>query len=112
MIINEHDLKDHILRNNPKPDKAQEKSRFKKNEATTMRILMDSMKDHRVPLIASQDTAKKMYDALKNLYENGNPSRILALKDQLREVKFSKDDSVSSYFLKIAQINDQLAVVD
>ena len=77
-----------------------------------MMILMDSVKHHSVPLIASQDIAKKMYDALKNLYENEIPNRILALKGQLRQVKFTKDDSVSSYFLKIAQIKDQLVVVD
>ena len=53
-----------------------------------------------------------MYVALKKLYENENPSRILSLKDQLRQVKFTKDDLVSSYFLKIAQIRDQLAAVD
>ena len=74
MLLNEHDLKDHILRNIPEPGGAREKSRFKINETTAMRILMDSMKDHLVPLIASQDTAKKMYHALKNLYENENPS--------------------------------------
>ena len=45
--------KDHILRDISKPEGVREKSRFKKNEATTMRILMDSVKDHLVPLIAS-----------------------------------------------------------
>ena len=73
---------------------------------------MDSMIDHLVPLIASQETTKKMYDALKKLYENENPSRILALKDQLRQVKLTKDDSISSYLWKITWIKDQLAVVD
>ena len=53
-----------------------------------------------------------MYDALKKLYENENLSRILALKDKLRQVKFTKDDSVSSYFLKIAQIKDWLVSAD
>ena len=109
MLITEHDLNDHILGDISEPEK---KSKFKKNEATTMRILMESIKNHLVPLIASQNITKNMYDALKKLYENENPSRILALKDQLRQVKFTKDDSISYYFLKISQIKDQLAVVD
>ena len=67
---------------------------------------MDSVKYHLVPLIAIQNTANKMYGALEKLYENNNPSKILALKDQLRQVNFTKDDLVSSYFLKIAQIED------
>ena len=112
MLLNEHDLKDHILRDISEPKGVREKSRFKKNEATAMRILMELVKDHLVPLIASQETAKKMYDTLKDLYENENPSRILALKDQLRQVNFTKDDLVSSYFLKIAQIKDHLVLVD
>ena len=102
MLLNEHDLKDHILKNILEPEGARKKTRFKKNESIAMRILMDSVKDHHVPLIASQDTAKKMYDTLKNIYENENPSRILTIKDQLRKVKFTKDDLVSSYFLKIS----------
>ena len=96
MLLNEHDLKDHILKNIPEPGGAREKSRFKINETTAMRILMDLVKDHLVPLIESQNTAKNMYDALKKLYENENYSRILALKDQLRHVKFTKDDLVCS----------------
>ena len=104
MLLNEHVLKDHILKDIPETKAAREKARLKKNEATAMRILMDSVKDHLVPLIASQNTTKKIYDALKKLYEDENPSKILALKEQLRQVKFMKDDSVSSYFLKITQI--------
>ena len=46
------------------------------------------------------------------MYESENPSRISALKDQIRQVKFTKDDLVSSCFLKIAQFKDQLVVVD
>ena len=53
MLLNEHDLKDHILKNILEPTGAREKTRFKKNEATTMRILMDLVKNHLVPLIAS-----------------------------------------------------------
>ena len=84
MLLNEHDLKDHTLKNILELKGAREKTRLKKNEATTKRILMDLVKDHLVPLIASQDIAKKMCDALKNLYENENPNRILALKYELR----------------------------
>ena len=81
MLLIEHDLKDHIVKDISELEGVLKKSKFKKNEATTMRILMDSVKDHLVPLIARQNTAKKMYDALKKIYENENPNRILALKD-------------------------------
>jgi len=112
MLQNEQDLKDRVLKDIMQPEAAQEKTRHKKNEAIAMRILMDSIRDHFVPIIASQDTAKKMYDSLKKLFENENPNKILALKDQLRQVKFTKDDSISTYVMKIAQIRDQFAAVE
>lgn len=102
MLLNEEDLKDHVLKDILEPEAAWEKTRHKKNEAIAMRILMEFVRDHLVPIIANQDSAKKMYDALRNLFENENPSRILALKDQLRQVKFTKDDSISIYFMKIS----------
>ena len=77
-----------------------------------MRILMDLIKDYLEPIIVRQNTAKNIYDALKKLYDNENPSRILALKDQIRQVKFTKNDSVSSYFLEITYIKYRLALVN
>ena len=77
-----------------------------------MRILMDLKKYYLEPIIVRQNIAKNIYDALKKLYDNENPNRILALKDQIRQVKFTKNDSVSSYFLKITCIKDHLELVD
>ena len=53
MPLNEHDLKDHKLGDILEPEGAQEKAWNKKSEAIATRILMDSMKDHLVPLMAS-----------------------------------------------------------
>jgi len=112
MLLNEKDLKDSVLKDILELEAARENIRHKKNEAIDMRIFMDSVRDHLVPIIANQDSAKNMYDALRNLFENENHSKILALKDQLRQVKFKKDDFISTYFMKIAQIKDQLATVE
>jgi len=112
MLLNEQDLKDHVLKDIPEPEAAREKTKHKKNEAIAMRILMDFVRDHLVPIIANEESAKKMYDALRNLFENENPSQILALKDQLQQIMFKKDDSISTYFMKIAQIRDHLAAVE
>ena len=112
ILLNEQDLKDHVLKDISELEATREKTIHKKNEAIAMRILMDSVRDNLVTIIANQDSAKKMYDDMRNLFENENPSRILALKDQLRQIKFKKDDSISTYFMKIAQIRDQLAAVE
>ena len=102
MLLNEHDLKDHILRDIPEPEAARDKTKHKKNEAVAMRIIMDSVRDHLVPIISNQDLAKNMYEALRNLFENENPSQIIALKDQLRQCKFNRDDSISTFFVKLS----------
>lgn len=111
MLLNEQDLKDHVLKDIPEPKASKDKTKHKKNEAVAMRILMDSVRDHLVPIISNHESTKKMYDTLRNLFENENSSRILALKDQLRQSKFEKDDSISTYFVKLAQIRDQLAAI-
>ena len=111
MLLNEQDLKDHVLKVIPEPEAARDETKHKKNEAVAMRILMDSVRDHLVPIISNQESANKMYDALRNLFENENPSWILALKDQLRQSEFKRDDSISTYFVKLSQIRDQLTAV-
>jgi len=102
MLLNEQDLKDHVLKDILELEAAREKTKHKKNEEIAMRILMEFVRDHLVPIIANQESAKKMYDALRNLLENENPSQILAMKDKLRQIMFKKDDYISTYFMKIA----------
>ena len=65
MLLNEQDLKDHVLKDIPEPEVARDKSKHKKNEVVAMRILMDSVRDHLVPIISNQESAKKMYDSLR-----------------------------------------------
>ena len=111
MLLNEQDLKDHVLKDILELEVARDKTKHKKNEVVAMRIIMDSVRDHLVPIISNQDSVKKMYEALRNLFENENLSRIIALKDQLRQCKFKQDDSISTFFVKLSQIRDQLATI-
>jgi hypothetical protein len=56
---------------------------------------------------------KEMFDSLKRLYERNNTSRKLTLRHQLKKVMMNKSDTVSTYFMRISQIKDQLeAIVD
>lgn len=45
------------------------------------------------------------------MYEINNPSRALALRQQLHHVKMDKEDSVISFFMKIANLRDQLSAI-
>ena len=61
--------------------------------------------------ITALKTAKECFDALVNLYEKKAPSQKRVLKKRLRTLKLNKDESVGSFFTKIAQVRDQLIVI-
>ena len=48
-------------------------------------------------------TTKEMYDALTGPFQTNNPSRKLALKNKLRDIKMTKADTIATYFMKITQ---------
>jgi hypothetical protein len=80
-------------------------------EAKAQRIILDGVNDHTIPHLAKKKTTKKMWDAIKNLFEAKNENRKMALKDKLHDAKMGKDESVSSYLTQLAQVKDELAVV-
>ena len=61
-----------------------------------------------MPKITALKTAKECYDTLVNLYEKKAPSQKRVLKKRLRTLKLNKNESVGSFFTKIAQVRDQL----
>jgi hypothetical protein len=71
-------------------------------EAEAQRIIMDGVKDHLIPHLAEEKTAKEMSDALKNLFEAKNENRKMALKAKLHDTKMDKEESVSSYLTRVA----------
>jgi hypothetical protein len=84
---------------------------YKKKQAKNKRVIFDSVKDNMMPLIAHLRTTKECFDALANLYEKKAPFQKMTLKKQLRTLKMGKDETISSFFPKIAQTRDQLAAI-
>jgi hypothetical protein len=80
-------------------------------EARAQRIILDGVKDHLIPHLAEKKTAKEMWDALKNLFEAKNENRKMALRAKLHDTKMGKEESVSSYLTRVAQVKDELAAV-
>ena len=54
------------------------------------RIIVDSIKDHLIPHVASKNTPKEMFDGLTSLFEGKNINRIMTLRNQLKGVKIQK----------------------
>jgi hypothetical protein len=80
-------------------------------EAKSQRIILDGVKDHLIPHLANKNTAKEMWDALKNLFEVKNENRKMVLKAKLHDTKMGKEESVSSYLTWVAQVKYELASV-
>jgi hypothetical protein len=64
-----------------------------------------------MPIIGHLRTAKDCFDALANLYEKKAPTHKRILKKQLRTLKMGKDDTVATFFSKIAQTKHQLIAI-
>jgi hypothetical protein len=86
--------------------------KFKDVDINAMCIIVDSIKDHLIPYISHLDSSKKMYDALTNLFSIRNIGQVMSLKNELRDMKMNDDDSITSYFVRISQLRDQLQAIE
>jgi hypothetical protein len=86
--------------------------KFKDVDINAMSIIVDSIKDHLIPYISHLDSSKKMYDALTNLFSVRNIGQVMSLKNELRDMKMNDDDSITSYFVRISQLRDQLQAIE
>jgi hypothetical protein len=53
-----------------------------------------------------------MYDALTNLFSVRNIGQVMSLKNELSDMKMNDDDIITSYFVKISQLRDQLQAIE
>jgi hypothetical protein len=86
--------------------------KFKDSDINAMSIIVDSIKYHLIPYISHLDSLKKMYDALTNLFSVRNIGQIMSLKNELRDMKMNDDDIITSYFMRISKLRDQLQAIE
>jgi hypothetical protein len=86
--------------------------KFKDSDINAMSIIVDSIKDHLIPYISHLDSSKKMYDALTNLFSVRNIGQVMSLKNELRDMKMNDDESITSYFVRISQLRDELQAIE
>jgi hypothetical protein len=111
MILDENDLLEHVTVGVPELEEEEQKTKHKKNEKKTKRIVSDSVKDLLIPHIFELHTTRQMYEALNNLYGSKDIIQNLALRNQLRNMKMENSKSISSYLMRDSQIRDQLATI-
>jgi hypothetical protein len=86
--------------------------KFKDGDINAMSIIVDSIKDHFIPYISHIDSSKKMYDSLTNLFSVRNIGQIMSLKNELHDMNMNDDDNITSYFVRISQLRDQLKSIE
>jgi hypothetical protein len=86
--------------------------KFKDDDINAMSIIVESIKYHLIPYKSHLDSSKKMYNALTNLFSVKNIGQVMSLKNELREMKMNDDDSITSYFVRISQLRDQLQDIE
>ena len=107
LILEENNLLKFVNENAPESEEEAEKAQWRKNDARARRILVDSVKNLLVPHISEKTIAKKMFRALRKLFEDNNINRALASRNQLSNLKMSRSKSVSSYFMRISELKNQ-----
>lgn len=74
MTLEENKVKDFALIAVPIPDDATQQATWKKSDVKTWKILMNSVRNYLISVIAKKEIAKEMLDALKKLFERDSTS--------------------------------------
>ena len=72
---------------------------------------MEGMRDHIVSSLHGKASPYLMWKALIDLYQSKSDQRKLVLKDELRNIKCEKGDSMPKYLTKFTQCWDELGRV-
>lgn len=91
-----------------KPEKNEVKSKFEKDNVTTMIITTDSIEHHSIPYVTSLQSSKQIYDSLSDFFDINNIGQAMSLKNELRDVRMKINGTIASYSMRISQLRDQL----
>ena len=68
-----------------------------------MRLIVDAVKTHLLPIISELETAHKMLNTLEVMFEINNTTRIITLRDNLSSIKMNKGETICSYFMRLTE---------
>ena len=111
LLLEENDIKNYVTSVVDVPTDATQLAAYKKDDAKARRIILDGVKDHIVPHISELDRAKKMWDAILNLYQNATTNRKMILKEKLKNTQMNQGEDVTSYLTKLRIVKDELATI-
>ena len=111
LILEKNDISRFIKENVPEPADATAKTKYQKDLVRAKRIIVDSIKDHLIPQVAFKNTPKAMFDALTRMYEGRNINQKMNLRNQLKNTKMQKGETVHDYLSRVSQFKEQLEAI-
>jgi hypothetical protein len=89
----------------------QDSTVHQKKEIKSQRVILDSVKDHLIHHLSKNKKTKGIFDALVGLFQSNNMNRKIILRNKLRFMQMSRYDIVTSYFMMITQVRDQVVAI-
>jgi len=74
-------------------------------------LILEAIKDHLISHVTKKTIYKEIFDALVFLFRSDDMSQKIILKPKLKECKMNPSNYVTSYFMRIRQICNQLAII-
>ena len=92
----------------PSKEDAPAHANYMKGEIKAQRILIESIKDSLIPYVSKLETAKEIYEKLVELFFVSTVGEVISLRQELYKMKLSREEGITSYFMRISEIRDQL----
>jgi len=99
IIVVNNDVLDYIQGKVPEPTEsafATVKNKHKKGVLKEKKIIANGLQDNLLSYVENLRRSKDMHDKVIRMYEVNNLNEILTLKDQLKDTKMNKGESIQS----------------
>jgi hypothetical protein len=93
------------------PNDAASKENHQNDTIRAKIIIVDSIKDHLILYVSSKKTLKEIFYALNRLYEGNNINQKMNLRNQLKNKRMQRGESIQEYFSRISQFKEQLEAI-
>lgn len=111
MMLKENKLESFVREGKDEPKDDLQKSEWIEKNEKAMKIIVDVVQDHIVPIVAKHTTAYCMFQALENTFIINNTGRKIPLKRQMNSVSMNKGETINVFFMRITDLRDQLSAL-
>ena len=111
MLLRENKLESFVREDKEEPKDNPKKLEWIEKNEKAMKIIVNAVRDHIVPIVAKHTTTYRMFRALENAFIINNTGKKLALKRQMNSVSMNKGEAINAFFMRITDLRDQLSAL-